>query len=398
VENAPLDGILVVDLTNVLAGPFCTYQLGMLGAKVVKIEQPQCGDLSRRLGADPVAATRGMGASFVAVNAGKQSVTLNLKHPEGKDVLLRLIEHADVLVENFRPGVMDRLGLSYAELSLRKPSLVYCSISGFGCGGPLGGRPAYDQIVQGISGVMSITGGADTAPLRVGFPVCDTVGGLTAAFAVAAALIGTKKTGQGRFIDVSMLESTLATMGWILSNYLNAGVIPKPMENENYTASPSGTFRTGDGFLNVAANEDKQYAALCDVLQRPDLKVDPRFADRYSRKTHRVELGHEIEIALSDRSAADWESALVDAGVPAGRILSVPEIVEHQQIRDRAFVIELDLPEGSQRVTRPGFRFSDGDPGPNGPAPYLSAHTVEWLTKLGYDEPTIERLRQEGTI
>ena len=397
-KNAPLEGVLVLDLTNVLAGPFCTYQLGMLGAEVIKIEQPGRGDLSRRLGADPVATARGMGTSFVAVNAGKQSVTLNLKHPDGKAILKRLIERADVLVENFRPGVMKRLGLSYTELSQIKPSLVYCSISGFGCDGPLAERPAYDQIIQGLSGVMSITGSADTAPLRVGFPVCDTIGGLTAAFAVSAALLGARATGQGRFIDVSMLEATLATMGWVLSNYLNAGLVPKPMGNENYTASPSGTFRTADGFLNIAANEDKQYSALCDLLERPDLKSDVRFSDRHSRKTYRAELGAEIEAVLSTRSAVDWERMLIGVGVPAGRILSVPEIVEHPQVRGRGFVVEMDLPEGMQRVTRTGFRFSDGNPAPTTPAPALSAHTVQWLSKLGYDDRAIEHFQQEGAV
>lgn len=394
----PLAGTLVVDLTNVLAGPFCTYQLGLLGAEVVKIEQPGRGDLARRLGEDPAGIARGMGSSFVAVNAGKQSVTLNLKHPEGKQILKRFVERANVLVENYRPGVMDRLQLGYDALSKWNPSLVYCAISGFGCDGPFAERPAYDQIVQGAAGVMSITGSAASAPLRVGFPVCDTVGGLTAAFAIVAALLEAKSTGRGRFIDVSMLESTLATMGWVISNYLIAGVVPRPMGNENFTAAPSGTFRTKDGFLNIAANEDKQFAVLCDLIGRPDLKTDGRFSERYVRRSNRAALNIEIEEALAQRSAAEWEELLISAGVPAGCVLSVPEILQHEQVVGRRFVVDVDSPEGRQRVTRTGFRLSDGDPVPETPAPVLSAHTREWLRKLGYDDAAIERFEQKGVI
>jgi crotonobetainyl-CoA:carnitine CoA-transferase CaiB-like acyl-CoA transferase len=394
----PLKGVRVLDLTNVLAGPFCTYQLALMGAEVVKVEQPVRGDLARRLGADPAAAKRGMGASFVAVNAGKQSVTLDLKHPEGKEVLKRLVAEADVLVENFRPGVMDRLALGYEALSKLKPSLVYCAISGFGKDGPFAQRPAYDQIIQGASGVMSITGDAATAPLRVGYPVSDTVGGLTAAFAVASALIGARQTGEGRYIDVSMLEATLATMGWVVSNYLNAGVEPVPMGNANFTAAPSGTFRTGDGLINIAANEDKQYAALCDEMGRPDLKADSRFADRHARKANRAALTIELEAAFAARSAAEWEERLIRMGVPAGQVLTVPEIVEHPHLRGRGFVAELDAPDGKQRVTRCGFRFGDANLAPSRSAPELSADTAAWLARLGYGEDDIARLRNAGTV
>jgi crotonobetainyl-CoA:carnitine CoA-transferase CaiB-like acyl-CoA transferase len=234
----PLDGIRVLDVTNVLAGPFCSFQLVMLGAEVIKIEQPENGDLARRLGADPGATAKLMGASFVAVNAGKQSVTINLKAQEGKRIFRELTAISDVVIENFRPGVMKRLGLDYPVLAETNPGIVYCAISGFGQDGPLAMRPAYDQVIQGMSGVMSVTGDADSAPLRVGYPVCDTMGGITAALAICAALVDARTSGRGRMIDVSMLESTLASMGWVVSNYLNAGVVPTPMGNENFTAAP----------------------------------------------------------------------------------------------------------------------------------------------------------------
>lgn len=394
----PLAGIRVLDLTNVLAGPFCTYQLALMGAEVIKIEQPGRGDLARRLGADPEAARRGMGASFVAVNCGKQSVTLNLKHEKGKALLKRFVAQADVLVENFRPGVMDRLGLGYEVLSQVNSALIYCAISGYGRDGPLAQRPAYDQIVQGTAGVMSMTGDEISAPLRVGYPVSDTVGGLTAAFAVAAALVDARQTGHGRLIDVSMLESTLATMGWVVSNYLNAAVAPAPMGNANFTAAPSGTFRTGDGLINIAANEDKQYLALCDVIGRADLATDPRFADRHLRKMNRAALTAELEAALQARDAAAWEGLLIDAGVPAGRILTVPDILDSEHVRGRGFLKTFASPEGEQHVTRGGFRFGDTNPEPAAAARPLSADTADWLGRLGCSAAEIESLKKDNVL
>src|SRR5918992_2337876 len=279
-----LEGVRVIDLTNVLAGPFCCYQLAQLGADVIKVEVPGSGDLARQLGADADLNKRRMGASFLAQNAGKRSMTINLKSPAGKQVFRRLVATADILVENFRPGVMSRLELGYDALKEVKPNLVYCAISGFGQSGSLKDNPAYDQIVQGLSGVMSVTGDKQTAPLRVGYPVADTIGGITAAFAIAAALFRRQRNSQGEFIDVSMLEATLVTMGWAVSNWLIAGVTPEPMGNENMTASPSGTFKTGDGLLNIAANQQEQFEKLCELVNRRNLADDPRYIDREDRK------------------------------------------------------------------------------------------------------------------
>lgn len=401
--SLPLTGVRVLDLSNVLAGPFCAYQLALMGAEVIKIEQPDGGDLARRLGADPKAAAANMGASFVAVNAGKQSLTLNLKDLRGKAILRRLVADADVLVENFRPGVMARLELDYPRLQALNPRLVYCAISGFGEDGEFAQRPAYDQIIQGISGAMSVTGDAASAPLRVGYPISDTVGGLTAAFGICAALVEARSTGHGRKLDVSMLEATLATMGWVVSNYLNAGVTPTPMGNENFTAAPSGTFRTGDGLLNIAANETKQFVTLCRLLGRPELADDPRFAERQQRKQHRAALNAELEQALAAHDAATWERLLVEAGVPAGRVMSVPEILAHPHLSERRFIRELQVADAAagsapQRVTRAGFRISDGDAAPQTPAPTLSQHTHTQLAALGYSAAEIAELQREGVI
>ncbi len=349
----PLAGVRVLDLSNVLAGPFCAYQLALLGAEVIKVEHPEGGDLARRLGADKGASMRNMGASFVAVNAGKQSITLNLKDPRGKTILRELVKTADVLVENYRPGVMTRLGLDFEALREVNPKLVYCAISGFGMDGEFSKRPAYDQIIQGISGVMSVTGDADSAPLRVGYPVSDTVGGLTAAFGICAALLDARASGHGRMLDVSMLEATLATMGWVVSNYLNAGVTPEPMGNENFTAAPSGTFKTGDGPLNIAANENKQFASQCHLIGRADLLDDVRFSERNARKANRAALKAEIEAALASDSAPNWEAKFFEAGVPAGRVMSVPEILAHPHLVSREFIRELPVepPEKSRDET-----------------------------------------------
>jgi crotonobetainyl-CoA:carnitine CoA-transferase CaiB-like acyl-CoA transferase len=396
----PLHGIRVLDVTNVLAGPFCSFQLVLLGAEVIKIEHPGKGDLARQLGADPETNGQLMGASFVSVNAGKQSVTLNLKSNEGKEIFKKLAAISHAVIENFRPGVMARLGLDYPVLSKVNPRLVYCAISGFGQDGPMALRPAYDQVIQGISGVMNVTGDAQTAPLRVGYPICDTMGGITAATAICAALVDSMTTGAGRCIDVSMLESTLASMGWVVSNYLNAGVQPIPMGNENFTAAPSGTFRTAEGLLNIAANENAQYEKLCDTIGRPDLKTDPRFEDRETRRGNRLAINKEIAPELMKRSAAEWEQALIAVGVPAGRVLSVPEILGHPHLKGRHFVTEFQSGNSAakQKVTRGGFLFSDDQASPGGAAPALSEHTESWLTKLGYGPQEIRDLKVNRVI
>jgi crotonobetainyl-CoA:carnitine CoA-transferase CaiB-like acyl-CoA transferase len=396
-----LAGLRVLDLTNVLAGPFCCYQLAQLGAEVIKIETPGTGDLARQLGADPELNRRLMGASFLAQNAGKRSITLNLKNAKAREAFTRLVKTSDVVVENFRPGVMDRLELGYQRLKAIKPDLIYCAISGFGQDGPLRLNPAYDQIIQGLSGVMSVTGDAQSAPLRVGYPVADTMGGITAAYAISAALFRRERTGEGEFIDVSMLESTLVAMGWVVSNWLIAGVRPQPLGNENMTASPSGTFRTGAGLLNIAANQQQQFEALCKLIGRPELAADPRFAGREDRKRHRAELNVQIEQALAARSAAEWSALMNKNGVPVGEVLDVPAVLEHPQIVERALLSTFDdMPELDRTVSvvRSGFRLASGDPAPASPPPALGADTERLLTELGYSKSDIEALARDKAI
>lgn len=380
-----LSGIRVLDLTNVLAGPYCAYQLALLGADVIKVEAPQGGDLARQLGGSPKLNSAGMGASFLAQNAGKRSVVLDLKQQADRERFFDLVASADALVENFRPSVMDRLGLGYEALKTVRPGLVYCAISGFGQTGPMRDNPAYDQIIQGLSGIMSITGTPETAPLRVGYPVADTLGGLVGAFAITSALVRQKTSGEGAFLDVSMLECTLSALGWPVSNYLTAGIDPKPMGNENMTAAPSGTFRTGDGLVNIAANKQEQFVALCRLIGRPELASDVRFAERETRKRNRAALKVEIEDALAGASAAAWEEMLNRAGVPAGRVLTIPQVLAEPQVLERRVTANFDDVAGMDKpltVLRGGFMVDGEAPLPTKPPPALGEHMGEVFADL----------------
>lgn len=393
----PLEGIRVLDLTNVLAGPFACHQLAHLGAEVFKVEAPGRGDLARNLGASPELSARNMGISFLAQNAGKKSMTVNLKHPTGKDILKRLVREADVLVENFRPGVMDRLGLGYECLKSENPRLIYCAISGFGQDGPWAANPAYDQIIQGASGVMSITGDGST-PVRTGYPLSDTIGGLTAAMAIAAALNAPER---GAFIDVSMLEATLATMGWVVSNHLIGGTEPAAHGNENPTSAPSGMVQARDAPLNIAANKDEQWQALAALLGRPELLSDRRFATRELRKANRHALRAEIETVLVTRSAAHWVEVLSAAGIPAGPVLTVPQILAHPQVTERGLLARFTDTPGLDRpieVVTTGFRIDGTRPGVPTPPPALGSDTGDILRQLGYSDREIRDLREEGAI
>jgi crotonobetainyl-CoA:carnitine CoA-transferase CaiB-like acyl-CoA transferase len=399
-SRKPLHAVRVLDLTNVLAGPFACHQLAHMGADVIKVETPKGGDLARQLGADADLNRKYMGVSFLAQNPGKRSITINFKNARGKEAFRKLVKKADVVVENFRPGVMDRLGLGYEELLKDNPKLIYCAISGFGQDGPLRDLPAYDQIIQGMSGVMSITGSLDSAPLRVGYPVADTIGGITAAFAIAAALADRDRK-EGYFIDVSMLEASMATMGWAVSNHLIAGRDPMPMGNDNVTASPSGAFRTRDGLINIAANKQEQWEEVAKAVGHPEWIADPRFAERQARLKNRGELKAILEQALAGKTTDAWWKELNGAGVPAGPVYSVPQALAHPQIRDRGMVGTFDNAPGvgrDIRLVRTGFKVNGEAPSVDTPPPQLGEHTREILEELGYDEDAIRELRETNAI
>ncbi|MEM6941499.1 MAG: CoA transferase [Pseudomonadota bacterium] len=391
----PLNGFRILDLTNVLAGPFCCYQLALMGADVIKVERPGSGDLARVLGADPARNAAGMGISFLAQNAGKRSVTLDLKSTRGKDLLKALVRTADVLVENFRPGVMERLGLGYEVLKAQNENLIYCAISGFGQHGPRKNDPAYDQIVQGISGVMSITGSAETAPYRVGYPLADTVGGMTAAFAIAAAL---NAEPRGAFLDVSMTDAVISSMGWVVSNHLMGGLTPAPQGNENTTSAPSGMFQTADRPINIAANRDTQWAALARHLGLETLLQDPAYQAREDRKRNRHALRATLEGVLKTRPAEDWVRELNQLAVPSGPVLTVPQVLQDPQIADRGLIATLAVGEAPLRVAASPAVIDGHRPLPEAPPPELGQDNAAIWAELGLSADDIHSLKESGVI
>jgi CoA:oxalate CoA-transferase len=394
-----LQGIRVLDLTNVLAGPFATVHLALLGAEVIKIENPVGGDLARKLGNVPELNKKLMGTSFLAQNANKKSFTLNLKEEKAKEIFGKLVKTADVLVENFRPGVMERLGFSYKSLSEINPRLVYCAISGFGQTGPDAFKPAYDQIIQGLSGVMAINGDERLNPLRAGFPICDTVGGLNAAFAILAALYHREHSGEGQFIDVAMIDSIMPLMGWVAANLLIGGKQPVLMGNDNFTAAPSGTFRTKDGYINIAANKQEQWEDLADILGVPELKEDPRFKERDTRKANRKLLTPLLEVKLKEKVTLYWVEALNKKGIPSGEILSLEEALNAPQIVHRKTIKTVStLDIGELKLFNLTAKFEKTPASINSPPPKLSEHTNELLEEIGYSKEEIKEFKELGII
>lgn len=393
--KGPLAGIRILDLTNVLAGPYCCYHLALMGAEVIKVERPGTGDLARQLGADPMRNKANMGISFLAQNAQKSSVTLNLKSVKGRDILARLLARSDVLVENFRPGVMSRLGLGYDALKGTHPQLIYCAISGFGQDGPRSDDPAYDQIVQGFAGAMSVTGDADTAPYRAGYPIADTLGGMSAAFAISAAL---NAQPRGAFLDISMSDALLSSMGWVVSNHLIGGIVPTANGNENTTSAPSGTFATFDDKINIAANRDSQWESLAALLGLGALVSHPDYLTREDRKRNRIALRGELEIVLRTKPAAHWLKSLNKIGVPAGPVNSVGQALADPQIASRGFINDMDLdgetvPLAGSPVVSDGVRAQA-----HMPPPHLGADNARIYGDLGYCEEQLAELTKEGVI
>ncbi len=394
-----LDGIRVLDLTNVLSGPFSTLHLALLGAEVIKVENPKDGDLARKLGAKSEYNKMLLGTSFLAQNANKKSLTLNLKAPEGKEIFKKLVLKSDVIVENFRPGVMDKLGLGYNQLVKINPKIIYCAISGFGQDGPDADKPAYDQIIQGLSGVMAINGDKTLNPLRAGFPLCDTVGGLNAAFAIMAALFHRERTGKGQFIDIAMLDSIMPLMGWVVSNWLIGGTHPELIGNENFTAAPSGMFKTQDGYMNIAANKQEQFETLCDLIEMPELKSDPRFKERDIRKKNRYELNSLLETKLTQNTTAYWTKLFNDNSIPSGEILKLEDAVIQEQVKWRKTFNTVNMQGiGEIPLFNLTAKFSETPGFVETPPPLLGEHTESILKENNYSDDEIKILKEKGII
>jgi crotonobetainyl-CoA:carnitine CoA-transferase CaiB-like acyl-CoA transferase len=392
----PLASVVVVDFTQYLAGPYCTMLLGDLGADVVKVEPPGRGDESRAMG--PFVD----GQSYPALmpNRNKRSIALDLKSAAGREIAAELIGRADVVVENFRPGVAARLGIDYAAARSNNPEVIYCSITGFGGTGPHRNRPGFDIIAQGMSGFLHMTGTPGGGPARVGIAINDLVAGMTAANAVLAAYITRLRSGQGQFIDVSLLEAGLALTVWEAGAYFGSGELPGPTGTRHRRLAPYQAFRTADGAITVGANNQRLWQRFCrDVLRLPNLESDPRYADNASRVEHVDQLEAEIEDVLRHNVTAHWVKALDAAGVPGGPVLTYQEALEQEQVVARGAVIELPHPVlGSVRQLAPAARMSVTPPTAQHAAPLLGQHSREVLTWLGQTDEQISDLEAAGVI
>jgi crotonobetainyl-CoA:carnitine CoA-transferase CaiB-like acyl-CoA transferase len=385
-----------VDLTRVLAGPFCAMALGDMGAEVIKVEEPGKGDDTR--GWPPFAG--GEATYFLSVNRSKKSLTLNLKAPEGQDILRRLIARADVVLENFRPGTMERLGFGWEALRRRHPRLIYCSVSGFGESGPEASRPGYDLIVQGESGIMDLTGFPDGPPVKVGNSIADLVSGMAAAQGVALALLARERTGRGQKVEIGMLDVMASLLTYQAGLYWNAGGRPTRRGNQHPSIVPYEVFRAQDAYLTVGVANNSLWARFCEALGRPDLTGDPRFDTEARRVANRDALIPLLDAELSRRPAGEWLGRLDRAGVPAGRIKTVPEVCESEHLRARGMVVTLQHPKaGPVRAMGVPVRLRATPGAAVAPPPLLGQHTDEILTGLlGFSRARVERLRAAGVV
>jgi len=394
----PFAGIRILDFTRYLAGPYGTYQLALLGADVVKIESHD-GDESRHLLVSREWADRKMASSFLAVNANKRSITLDLRKPAAIEVIKRLVPAADVVWENFRPGVMERLGLGYDALAALNPRLIYCAVSGFGHSGPERTTAAFDGKLQAMSGIMSITGDPAGGPMRAGFAICDTIGGMTAALAVSSALYQRQQTGRGQFVDVAMLDAALAFIPGPVCEYTVAGIPQRQIGNGSVSRKPTaGRFRAGDGYLVLAVLTDKQFASLMRTIGRADALDDPRFKDWRARTDNEPALREIIETALAADKPKAWEARLTAADVPCATVWKIEEITQHPQLGHRDVMQTVDSRYGPMRLVGAGFRLAHGSPSIEREPPTLGEHTEEILGEAGYGPTEIEALRRANVI
>jgi formyl-CoA transferase/CoA:oxalate CoA-transferase len=391
----PLDGLVIVDLTRVLSGPYCTMQLADMGARVIKVEQPGRGDDTRAWGPPFIGAES---AYFLSINRNKESLTLDLK--SGRAVLERLLDRADVLVENFRPGTMERLGLGYAAVAARWPRLVYCSISGFGQTGPRRDQPGYDAVVQAEGGLMSITGEADGPAFRLGVAIADIVSGMFAAQGIALALLARARTGRGQHVDIGMLDSTAALLTYQAAIYFATGQSPTRMGNRHPTIVPYETFEASDGEFVLAVGSEGLWRRFCELLDAPAVAEDPRFATNRDRVSHYEILRPLLAERIRQRSRAEWIERLMAAGVPCGSVRDVSEVLRDPQMTAREMIAAVEHAAlGSVKVLGVPIKLSE-TPGTvrSGP-PTLGQHTDQILrTDLGFSDADITRLRQNGTV
>jgi crotonobetainyl-CoA:carnitine CoA-transferase CaiB-like acyl-CoA transferase len=392
----PLEGIKVIDLTRVLAGPFATQSLGDLGAEIFKIEPPGRGDETRHF--PPFLG--GESHYFLGVNRNKKSLVIDLQREEGKEIVRRLVATADILVENYRPGVMDRLGLGYAALAEINPRLIYCAISGFGLSGPLRDKPSFDIVTQALSGALSINGERGHMPVKLGIPLGDMVGGVFGPMAILAALHERSRTGKGRLIDISLYDGLIGMLGYFAQLAFITGDDPPPMGSSHPNIVPYGSFPASDGSIIIAVLSESFWGKLCDALERPDLAADPRFANPTGRRDHRDELDQTIAEITRSRSVAEWEKRLAEADVPHAPVLGVTAALAHPHAQARDMVVTADHAAiGPIRVVGRPVKFPGASLPPVTAPPSFGQHTAAVLRdELGYSIAEIEGLRDAGVI
>ena len=402
IDRRPFREITVLDVSRILASPFTSGQLALLGADVIKVEDPGTGDAARHGHSYCVELTRsGMSSNFLAQNANKRSLTLNLRKTEGQEIFRKLADKADVVVQNLRTGTMERYGLGYEDLKKTQPRLIYCSLTAYGATGPKKRHPAYDPVVQAASGMMSINGTPETAPLKVGPPVVDYGAGLAAAFAIATALYARERTGEGQHIDVSLLDTAFALMGSVVTDVLTAGATPRAHGNTYASIPTNAAFETQAGTLYIAAMEEHQVNNLWRTIGCPGLAQDERFLTRKRRSENGAVLREQIQEAFMTKSAAEWEDLLNEAGVPAMRIRTLPEAVREPYVEARQLFHTFDKVPGldfSVTVPLVPFKFSAYEATAYMPPPTLGAHTDEILRSIGYSTQQLKELRGRQVI
>ena len=400
----PLDGIKVLDLTRVLAGPFCTMILGDFGAEIIKIENPDGGDDTRSFGPPFI---EGESAYFLSINRNKKSVTVNLKEQKGREIVYQLAAKSDVVIENFRPGTAEKLGLGYEQLTRLNERIIYCSVSGFGQTGPEKFRPGYDLVVQGMGGIMDLTGDPNQPPMKVGISQADLLSGIYAVQGILLALLAREKTGKGQKIDVSMLDGQVSLLTFQAGIYFTTGKTPKRKGNQHPTICPYETFETSDGYINIAIGNDKLWIQFCTLLNKisPDLfpaniSSDPKFAANPERVQNRNELFPIINKIISQKTTDAWLKIFDEKGIPAGPILSLDKVLNHPQVLAREMVTEVKHPKtGKLKLTGIPVKLSETAGAIRTPPPLLGEHTEDVLKNiLGYDEDTIQFLRRKNVI
>ncbi|WP_454695582.1 CaiB/BaiF CoA transferase family protein [Achromobacter aegrifaciens] len=391
----PLTGIRVLDLTRIISGPYCTSILADMGAEVLKIEAPGEGDPIRRQGV----VKDGLSWYFANYNRNKRSVTLDLYSAEGKDILRQLIPHCDVVIENYRPGIMDKMGFGDDALKALRPDIIHCSINGFGTSGPYRDRPAFDFIAQAMSGFMSLNGGEDDPPMRAGPPISDLVAGLNGALGVVAALLRRERTGRGDSISVSLLSSMIGLLSFQASNYFASGELPPRTGNDHGIVAPYGLFETADGQVAIAPSNDAMYEKLLDALELPELRAHPDFQANADRMLNRASIKAAIEARTRQMDSRYWIERLNQYGVPCGQVLNLQEVFDDPQVADQQMAIDVPHPDG-QQVRMLGFpiKFAEAPCQARSAAPALGADTDAVLEELGLSRERIRELRDKGAV